>query len=100
MNQVNIRQDGDNVIILKDGKAILGMPWEAALAVSDAIRAKAKEVEELKKHDIIIADQALLFKAGFPLGLTNHPKMIREAAKQAGGIASGSVVGTPTIKRG
>lgn len=109
---VNVRCEGDRVVVIENGAAVFDLPWDAALALARAIHVKAKEAEEEAKALSIIADQALLTRLGAPIGLTSRPDMLREAAKEAawnsdlrryvpparaGGIASQSIVGRPTI---
>lgn len=111
MESLSIRQEGDRVLLIKDGRLICDMPWHAALQVADYIKSKAKLAEEYAHKEKIIDDQALLIRAGMPFGLTNHPVMLKEAVKEAFtnrflrralpfGVKSTSVVGTPTVKLG
>jgi hypothetical protein len=86
------------------------LPWEAALEVAQGLRAKAKQAEEEQKALGIIADHAILLRAGVPMGLTSRPDMIQEVVKEAlynrdlrrymPSIRSKEVFGTPTIIRG
>lgn len=111
-SQVAIRNEGNRVLVIQNGKALLDLPWDAALALAKAIRIKALIAEEEDKAESIIFDQAILTRMGIPLGLTSNPAMLHEAGKEAawnsdlrryirgkraGGIASQSVVGTPAI---
>ena len=111
---VNVSQEATNVVVVKDGRVVFDMPWDAALALAQAIRIKALTAEEHAKAEAIIADQAILTRVGVPMGLTRNPTMLREAAKEAawnsslrryiplkraGGIRSQAVFGTPTVIR-
>jgi hypothetical protein len=106
--RVSVRREGDNILILKNGVLLIEMPYQAALGLSQALRVKAKEVEEEVCAQQIIADQALLLRAGAPFGLTGHPVILRESVKTAltdrnlrrylpGGIASKAIVMAPRI---
>ena len=79
-----------------------------ALELAEALRTQAKRAEEWEKASQIAADQAVLLRAGIPIGLTSHPVIQAEAAKIAawdrdlrrylpGGVRSQSVVGAPSI---
>lgn len=105
---LRIRQEGTNVLVIKDGTAVLNMPWDAALAVAHEIIAKARLAEETAKAEDIIFDNALLFRSGAPFGLSNHPDIVKQSLIEAqhntilrrsnmGGIKSQAVFGTPTI---
>ena len=107
-DQINIRQQGTRVLLIKNGVLIADLPWQKALAVAQGLIVQARKAEELAKAERIIQDQALLLRAGAPFGLTTHPAILREAAKEAehnrvlrrylpGGIKSQEAVGTPTI---
>jgi hypothetical protein len=106
--QVSIRREGNRILLLKNGVLLIEMPYQAALGLSQALRVKAKEVEEEVCAEQIIADQALLLRAGAPFGLTAHRAILRESIKTAqfdrdlrrylpGGIASKAIVMAPRI---
>jgi len=108
MSQMIIKQYGPRVLLILNGKLVADMPWQAALNVSNSIRSKAKMAEEIAKAEQIAGDQAILTRAGFPVGLSNHPKIKDEAAKLAawdtnlrrympGGVKSKEVFGVPNI---
>ena len=114
MKRIRIGQDGPNVIITIDGRA-LEMPWNAALDVGKALIKKARAAEEIAKAEGIIFDQALLIRTGAPLGFTDNPDIQKEAAKEAahnsdlrrflpGGVHERSQergqMGSPTVYRG
>lgn len=82
-HEVTIRQEGDRVVVISNGKAILDLPWNAALALAKALHIKAHAAEEEAKALDIIYDQAILTRLGVPFGLTNRPDMLKEAAKEA-----------------
>jgi len=108
IREAKVKQNGTRVLVLIDGKLVLDLPWEAALDLSKGIRIQAKRAEELAKAPQIIQDQAVIQRAGFPVGLTNNPDIQKEALKVAqhdrklrkfmpGGIKSQGAVGTPTL---
>jgi hypothetical protein len=105
---LTVRQDGTHVLLLKNGMLIARVPWQAAKLVSQALRRKAQAAEETAYALRIAGDQAVLLRAGVPIGLTDHPRIQREAAHQAawdrtlrrfmpGGVRSQACVGRPTV---
>lgn len=105
---VDIRQDGERVIVIRDGRTILDLPYDAAQALAKAIMAQSLKAEELAKAAGIIQDSAILMRAGAPLSLTNHPHLLDQARVEAawnsdlrrympGGVKSREVFGTPAI---
>lgn len=114
ISTLQVRQEGQRVVVISNGKAILDVPWDAALAVAQAIRVKALLAEEQAKAEAIAFDQALLLRLGVPLGLTGNKAIQQEARKEAacnsdlrryirnnrmGGMGSQAVVGAPAIIR-
>ena len=108
VESVIVRQEGDRVLVLQKGKALLDLPWEAALEVARALYSKGKLAEEQAKAGSVIMDQAILMRGGAPFGISNDPRIISEATKEAvhnrslrrympGGVKSAEVVGAPTI---
>lgn len=84
------------------------IPWQQALEFARAIYVKAKEAEEFAKANRVIADNALLLRAGVPVGLSNNRKIIDETIKEAvhnrdlrrhlpGGVKSQAVFGVPQV---
>ena len=113
-SQVAVRDEGNRVLVIQNGKAILDLPWDAALALAKALRIKALQAEETDKAESIVFDQAILTRLGVPFGLTNNATILKEATKEAawnsdlrryirgkraGGLESQAVVGTPNIIR-
>lgn len=112
VREVRIRQEETRVqLIEKDGagwKVILDVPWDIALQIAAGIHTQAKKAEELAKASDIIFDQAILTRTGAPFGLSDHPRIKEEAAKEAvsnrtlrralpGGVRSKEVIGAPTV---
>lgn len=107
--EVQIKQDGERVLLIVDGKCVLNLPWDAADALSQAFKIQARNAEEIAKAAGIVEDSALLLRAGIPLGLSSHPKIQDEARKEAahnrtfrralpGGIKSQQQFGRPGIR--
>jgi len=105
---VTIRNEGSRVLLIVEGRAVLDISWEAADQLARAIRAKARDAEEVAKADPIARDAAILLRAGVPVGLTSHPKIREEAGKRAawdsdlrrympGGIRSTEMLGRPAV---
>lgn len=108
IRQIRIRQDGDKVYLIDQGRTILSMPWDAAIELSQAIYRQAKRAEEISNAEKIIFDHAILTRAGAPIGLSSNPMIKKEVAKEAawnrylrrmmpGGVKSREVFGTPTL---
>jgi hypothetical protein len=99
---LRVRQYGERVHVITDGRLILDLPWEAALAVSQALRVKGKLAEADAKVQTIITDQAVLTSIGAPLGLSNNKKVLKESYKRAAElkypqVEISSIVGTPAV---
>lgn len=78
-SSANVRHNGDRVLLTIDGRS-WELPWQAALELSRMLMGAARQCEELAVANRLIADQALLIRAGAPFALSNHPK-IRDAAR-------------------
>ena len=105
---LRIRQEGTSVLVIKDGVTVLEMPWDAALAFTQEVRAKAKVAEELATVEKIISDGSILFRSGAPFSLSDNPDIVKETVKEAqynrdlrrwmpGGIKSQAVMGVPAV---
>jgi len=110
IRQVSIRCEGRDVVVLEEGRVVLVLPWDAALALADGIKAQARRIEELIKADQIVGDQAVLIRAGVPIGLSSNPDIMKEAEKEAAwnrelrraipSIKSAEKFGTPALRQG
>lgn len=110
--QATIRREGTDVLLFVNGNLVLRAPWQQAEQLAAGIRAKAKEAEEEAKAPQIAADQAVLMRAGFRIGLTDRPDIKSEAMKEAmwdpqlrrfihrEPTESDARVGTPGLRRG
>lgn len=81
--KVVVRQEGTDVLLLKNGQCVVRMPWKVALELSRAFRVQGKKAEEIDKHELIIKDAALIRRLGINIGLTSHPKIQNEVKKEA-----------------
>lgn len=77
-----IKQEGEHVLLIRNGVLVAEMPWEAAAGFARAVTGAARLAEEFAKHDQVIGDQALAFRAGLPWGLTDNKAIIEEAKKE------------------
>lgn len=107
-NELRIKVEGGEVLIIQAGRLVGRLPPHAATEVADALRSAAKIADEFASRDQIIRDTAILTRAGFRLGLTNRPDFKAEAGRLAawgrdlrrympGGVKSREVFGVPTI---
>ena len=114
---VTVRQEGTNVVVIREGRAVFDMPWDAALQLARAIFSQAKRAEELASAERIADDQAVLLRLGVPVGLSSRRDIQEEAqeraawdstlrryiplkrAKGVGGVRSQESFGTPRIIR-
>lgn len=106
---IRMKQERDRVLFIVDGKTILDMPWDATLQIAGHLHAVAKKAEEFAKASQIVNDQAILTRAGFPVGLSDNRDILKAAQNEAAwnsdlrrymplrGIQSREAVGTPTI---
>lgn len=81
--EITVRQDGTRVLLIQDGRAILELPYQAALDLANAIRNRAKAAEEIALADTVILDQAILLRAGVGVGLAVDANIRKEAVKEA-----------------
>ncbi len=84
------------------------IPQKLCAKLWPALLTKARECEEQEQAERIAYDNAILFRAGVPIGLSDDPKIRDETAKLAawdsdlrrympGGIKSKVMCGTPVI---
>jgi len=109
--QITVSIDGLDVVLIDRNSAILRLPWDAAIALGQAMIYQGRQIEESVKADKIIQDQAFLMRMGIPLGLTSNPIMLRESLKEAVwdsklrryiptcGVGNNSIVGAPKLRK-
>lgn len=95
-------------VVIQCGDQTLRFPPDVAIEVARAMLAQARQAEEFMRANDLILDNAVLLRAGVPIGLSDNPDIVRETIKEAqhnselrrfmpGGIKSTAVVGTPTV---
>ncbi len=108
--EIRVVQNGTSVVIVAGGTSIQ-MPWQVAAELSAALRQVGKRSEEWESAQRIAADQAVLLRAGAPIGLTSNPLIQDEAAGLAahdrglrrympGGVKGRAHVGIPRVIAG
>lgn len=117
VEKVSVIQDGEHVIVVKEGSTILDLPWQAAQMLGKALIIKGNEAEQIAKAEATIMDQAILYRTGAPFAFSTDPRIDAEARKEsvwnrtlrryikprfhrAGGIASKEKFGKPEVKDG
>lgn len=110
IRDARIRQEGTRVLLILDGRLVFDVDWSTADQIGRGLLVKARAAEEIAKAEAIATDQAILFRAGAPIGLTNHPAIRQLAGTLAawdsrlrrylpGGIKSREMMGTPAVIR-
>lgn len=111
MSTLRVLQNGDRVLVLVNGGLVADIPWQKGDEVARAITTATRKAEEWAKAEAIASDQAILLRAGVPLGLSNHPAIRAEALKLAlndralrrympGGVKARAEFGAPVIRQG
>src|SRR5262245_22639000 len=83
ISELTIRREGTRVLGIANGKLVFDLEWSAAQAIGRAILSQAARAEEEAKALDIVADQALLLRAGVPLLLSDRQDIQQEASKEA-----------------
>lgn len=108
--RVTVRSDGAELIfVFEPARFLVRWPPAEFGKVFGALVAQAARAEEWEQADRVARDHAILFRAGAPVGLTDHPAIRAEALKFArddrelrrfmpGGIRSTSMPGVPKIE--
>lgn len=100
------------MLVLRNGQAILDLPWDAARALAMALRRKSALAEEIARHERVALDDAIMIRSGAPCRLAVDPR-VRELAEQEAqsnrklrrympslkGIGSRERVGVPVVRR-
>lgn len=81
----SIRRDNMTVILAVERQCVLHLEWQSAVGIGHGLMAQGHKAEEIAKHEQIIADEAFVLRSGLGniVGLTNHPYLQKEAAKEA-----------------
>lgn len=107
-----VRQDGDRVQLLIDGRLVADMPHQAAAELARAIGLQARRARDWGNAAALARDQAILLRAGSPIRLCHSPEIFAEAralavndrdlrrylrGRAAGGIGSAAEFGVPRV---
>jgi hypothetical protein len=106
---IGFRLEGEALVFIANGKMVFDIPAKAARKLWKATVAATRLAEEQAKAPAIAMDQAILFRAGAPFGLSSDPKIQAEAGKEAawntdlrrfirGGIRSKRMLGAPVVR--
>ena len=85
MNEVRLRQEYTQVLVIDctTGKAILDLPYQAAILLGRGLIEYGKRAEQAAAADHVVFDQAFALRAGVPFGFSTDPKVKDEARKEA-----------------
>jgi hypothetical protein len=108
IREARFHQEGTRVVMLIDGRAVLDVDWQTADGIARALMAKARDAEEVAKHEQLSTDAAILLRSGAPFGFTSHPAIRAIAATKAawdsalrrylpGGVKGRTMFGRPGV---
>lgn len=118
IEKASVIQDGERVIVIKNGATILDLPWQAAQMLAKALLIKANEAEAIAKVERTVMDQAILYRTGAPMAFSTDPRIDDMARQEAvwnsklrrylprpkfnrpGAIGSKEKFGKPAVKDG
>jgi hypothetical protein len=103
-----VRPEGAKVMVNIDSRVYLELEPRAAQQLAAALQQAGLVADEVLQAERIARDSAILMRAGEPFTLSDNPKILAEAAKQAawdrelrtampGGVKSESIVGLPSL---
>lgn len=106
--RVQFRQSGARLSLIVDGRLILEGHWSMFDELAAMMRSSARKAEEWDSAEAVARDNAILLRAGVPIGLSNNPAIRAETIKLAetdrdlrrympGGIGGKELFGRPTI---
>lgn len=109
--KVRIRTEGPKVFIGVDDRLFLEIGHQEALQLATLVRQAGLKAQEHAEAERLIHEGAMLARFGFPLTLSNHPKILDQVRNEAawntdlrrympGGVKARELVGTPTVIRG
>lgn len=81
--QMTVRQEGERVLLIVEGRAILDVDWQGALAIAQGLQIQGKKAEEVAKAEEVIFDGAILARSGAPFGISANPDIQEEVRKEA-----------------
>lgn len=83
---MSVMQDatnGQNVLLIHNGKLVATIPYQQALALGRLIMGAAKQAEEVATANARIGHEALLIRTGAPFALTTNRAIRTDAFKEA-----------------
>jgi hypothetical protein len=86
MNELRLRQEYTQVLVIDctTGKAIMDLPFQAAILLGRGLIELGKKAEQAAAADGVVFDQAFALRVGLPFGFSTDPKIKDEARKEAG----------------
>lgn len=108
--KVRIRTDGAKVFVGVNDRMFLEIGAKEAKEFVRELARAALLAEEHEQAERLIHEGAILARAGFPLTLSDHPKILDAVRSEAawnsdlrrympGGVKAKELVGTPTVIR-
>ena len=107
------RPGGDRAVLLVNGRLTADFPPEVAVLFGRQLMSLGQQMLNDANPNNTIHDQAVLMRAGIPIGFSDNKKILSEAHNQAQhnrdlrrymrnatGIPSKAIVGTPTLISG
>lgn len=106
--KVQIRTEGPKVLVNFNDRAFLEIGHQEAQELSALLRRAGLQAQEHAEAERLIFEGAMLARAGFPLTLSNHPKILDRVRVEAaanhdlrrympGGVKATELVGVPTV---
>lgn len=85
MSVVNVREEGNAVLLFVDGRLAFRVNCNEALEIANALTSVARIIDERVQHERIVFEQALLMRSGAPFGLVTryNPDLMKLARKEA-----------------
>lgn len=81
--QVRQHKVAGRVVLLIDGHYLCDMPWQSVDEYINVLKGAARLAENAEKAEKQVLDQAILLRAGMPVGLSQNKKVFDEAKKEA-----------------
>ncbi len=109
MNKITAGMRKERVVLIIDGKTVLDLHWKHYNDVIRVIKQAAAQAEEYENANQVIDHQAVMMRAGMPLGLSDNPAILKAARQKAlydkqlrayiPSVKHLPVVGTPRLKQ-
>lgn len=81
--QVRQHKVAGRVVLLIDGHYLCDMPWQSVDEYARVLKGAARMAENVESAEKQVLDQAVLLRAGMPVGLSNDKRVFDEAKKEA-----------------